>query len=568
MSKKKSNKKKKSNISNNLNSKVEQKSSKNSFFKYYLLIGGIIILIFGFIYGFRILNPTYTEWIFASNGDIMQHYVGWEAFRGGDWNFPIGLTDVISYPVDISVIYTDSIPILALFFKIVSFMLPKTFQYLGLYGLLCFVLQGILSARIIRKFTNSKLNVIMVAILFTFIPSMIFRMFYHTALASQWLLLLSLESIFLYNDFKEGKKIYYLWALIAFLVSTIHLYYLLMCGIILIGYIILDVLNTKKIKRSIMLLIIYLSISLLTIWGLGGFTNFGQNDDFGFGLFSYNLNGLFNSQGWSVFLKQLPMRFEQYEGFSYLGLGVIVLTIIAIILTIIGFIKDKGALKKYRNLLISLVFISILSVFVALSPKIYFGDKLLFELKLPSIINNLWGIFRSTGRFVWPVIHIITILSVIVIIKRLNWKYSLLILSICVFIQIIDIGGKLSEIHNFYVQQYVISDENNIYKNDFLKKVVDNNDIELLVFASDNLYDTDLMIFSDWAINNGMRTNKLRFARTSFDDILGKNTVKLLEEKDENKIFMFTSKKECISYELNCYKLPDDYYLGYVNELE
>jgi len=343
-----------------------------------------------------------------------------------------------------------------------------------------------------------------------------------------------------------------------------------MCGVILVGYILLDILNTKKVKKSILLLIIYILVALISIWLFGGFTNISKSDNFGFGFgaFSYNLNGLINSQGWSVFLKELPMLPEQYEGFSYLGLGVIFLIIIAFILTIVWFIKENNELKKYRNLGISLIAISIISIFIALSPKAYIGEYLLYELKLPSIITDIWEIFRSTGRFVWPVIHILTLLSVIIILKRLNWKYSLLVLSICTFIQIIDIGSTLSGIHQFYVQDFVINDENNLYENKYLKEVALKGEIELLILVSDDMYDSDKMLYSDWALNNNIKTNKLHFARTSFDDILLENTIRYLEEKDESQVFVFTTKAECSRNGLNCYELPNSNYLGYIKELE
>ena len=151
MAKSKTNNKKKSNKKKKIEPVVKQIEKDNSFVPYYFLIAGIIFLIFGLMYGFKVLNPTNINWIFAGYGDLIQHYVGWEAFRVADWSFPLGLTNVVSYPLDISVIYTDSVPLLAIFFKLISFMLPKSFQYMGLYGLLCFILQGILSAKIVKK---------------------------------------------------------------------------------------------------------------------------------------------------------------------------------------------------------------------------------------------------------------------------------------------------------------------------------------------------------------------------------------------------------------------------------
>ena len=187
------------------------KKKTESFRNCYILIGCLATIIFICMYGTRILNPKYIEWLFGDKVDIVQHYVGWEAFRAGKWTFPIGLTNTVSYPIQVSLIYTDCIPIVAIFFKLISFMLPKTFQYFGWYGLLCIILQTILSAKIIKNYTDSKPTIVVSSMLFAFIPCMLYRMFYHTALSSQWLLIIALETIFLYNDYKEGKKIYYIY---------------------------------------------------------------------------------------------------------------------------------------------------------------------------------------------------------------------------------------------------------------------------------------------------------------------------------------------------------------------
>ena len=79
------------------------------------------LTIFGLIYGYDILNPTYDAWIFKDGyHDIIQHYIGWLFYRQSPWHFPIGLIDNLAYPYQFSMIYTDSIPILAVFFKSIS----------------------------------------------------------------------------------------------------------------------------------------------------------------------------------------------------------------------------------------------------------------------------------------------------------------------------------------------------------------------------------------------------------------------------------------------------------------
>lgn len=97
------------------------------------ILSGIIgAIVFVFIYGTKVLNVTETEWIFRV-GDLSQHQLGWEFFRKADWSFPIGLFNTLSYPNYASIIFTDSIPLFAVIFKIFSEILPETFQYFGIY---------------------------------------------------------------------------------------------------------------------------------------------------------------------------------------------------------------------------------------------------------------------------------------------------------------------------------------------------------------------------------------------------------------------------------------------------
>ena len=94
----------------------------------YLLIAVLAIIIFISMYGIHVINPLYTDWL-LSGGDLSQHYLGWRAYRNSSWSFPIGMVDVLAYPMKTSVIFTDSIPIMAVLFKIISPLLPDDFQY-------------------------------------------------------------------------------------------------------------------------------------------------------------------------------------------------------------------------------------------------------------------------------------------------------------------------------------------------------------------------------------------------------------------------------------------------------
>lgn len=178
--------------------------------KDYLIVTLISILVFCSIYGIKVLNPTYTDWLMAG-GDLSQHYLGWVAYRKSAWHFPIGLVDTLAYPGLTSIMFTDSIPLLAIPFKILSPILPSEFQFFGLWGICSFILQGLLSVKIIKNFTNNSLILILVSLLFLYTPVMIGRMYGHTSLAGHWILLLMLDLLFSYKENSSNNIYIYIY---------------------------------------------------------------------------------------------------------------------------------------------------------------------------------------------------------------------------------------------------------------------------------------------------------------------------------------------------------------------
>ncbi|MBQ1547653.1 MAG: hypothetical protein IIZ61_04600, partial [Lachnospiraceae bacterium] len=107
----------------------------------YALIFLFSLILFSGVYGIGMLNPTNADYVY-STWDTEQHYFGWVAYRNSDWHFPLGLHDGLTYPDLTSVIFTDSIPLFAILGKLLSPLLPETFQYFGIYALLCLFLTG------------------------------------------------------------------------------------------------------------------------------------------------------------------------------------------------------------------------------------------------------------------------------------------------------------------------------------------------------------------------------------------------------------------------------------------
>jgi hypothetical protein len=107
-----------------------------------LIVGVLAFLVFASIY-LETLDPRYNAWLLTAGPDPVQQYLGWTMYRFADWSFPIGLASNYGYPFGVAITFTDSIPLLAILFKIINGLLPQNFQYFGLWISFCFVMQGI-----------------------------------------------------------------------------------------------------------------------------------------------------------------------------------------------------------------------------------------------------------------------------------------------------------------------------------------------------------------------------------------------------------------------------------------
>ena len=94
-----------------------------------------------------------------------------------------------------------------------------------------------------------------------------------------------------------------------------------------------------------------------------------------YGMYSFNLNSLWNSGGFSTILPQLNKASDyQYEGYGYLGFGTLIIIGIAIIM---GFFSFKKLIQK--TFLIPLFVIVFLYLLFAITNIVTYGDKTLFN---------------------------------------------------------------------------------------------------------------------------------------------------------------------------------------------
>ena len=538
---------------------------KSDKFKYILVIVFAIIA-FIVIYGIRIINPCYTDWLLYGAGDNSQHYLGWKAYRESAWHFPLGMMDNLMYPYRNSIIFTDSIPLFAVIFKLISWILPAEFQYFGLWGVMCFALQGVLTAKIVKKYTNNTFIVVLAALLSVLTPVVFMRMYRHTALGGQWLLLLGLDILFEREKYREKKQwLYIMVGILAFLCSSIHLYFAMMNGIILLGICALEILESKKVLRSILLLVEYVTIIGVVTALLGGFSSGMEAQNGGLGYYSSNINTLINPQGWSSILKDLPVIDEkQWEGSGYLGFGFIFLLIVGIPLCI-SFKKTKELLRKHWKLLAVLAGVFVIAFVFALSQKVTFGSHVLYEINLPKAIYKLWAIFRASGRAVWICVYIIEICIFISLIKFSDKRFVLSVLIIALFFQGYDLHDALAVKHQRFANKVV---HNSALKDtEFWEKIGQNENIKHVVYFStvDLVY---MYSMTDWALDYNMTVNRFPFAR-EVEDTIKDYRQSVLENPQDDIVYIFKSNEGiyCKNYDLNYY-FADGLIVGLKQPLE
>jgi len=417
---------------------------KNSVFWIISIVA--VIIIFQITYGVKIIWPANISWLMTVMHDWGTHYLGWYFYKNEPWHFPIGAVSNYFYPIGTNVGFTDSIPLLAIFFKLFKPVLPEDFQYFGLWLFLCHLLSAYFTIRLFGLFKIKKIYTFIAVLFIVSNPVLVFRGL-HPALCAQWLLI---ASIYVYfqkpvSNHQVKKILLYQFILLA-LSSLINPY---LCFMVL-GFSFVTVLKLCFIERAIKIrhLTAYLSLTflaLLLLWYIIGMISFGKKENLGveggFGLYSLNLNSLYNPGGYSaIFPSQKQVSWHQYEGFMYLGAGISLLAIIMMLYGLYFSIKkDKThptifnyTLKDPR--LIPLFILLFCFLLFAITNTVTLSNKILFTIPVPDTILKLSDIFRASARFFWPIYYLIFYLCIIAVIKsnlKESLKTSILVIALC-----------------------------------------------------------------------------------------------------------------------------------------
>ena len=406
---------------------------------FYLITTLIISSLF---LGFENLSFTNSDWLLNS-GDKTNAHISWTFFRNDFWHFPIGKNPNYGLDIANSIIFTDSIPILAFFFKIFSFILPDNFQYFSFWVFLCFFLQLYFSYLLIYFFTKNIKFSLLCSFLFILLPFYLFRLDHHPSLGAHWLLLMAFYINIRVS--KERKKFY--WFGIILTSVLIHLYFTAMLMIIYSIFSIKEILVERKLKKKIFEFLLLLGSIFLLMFVVGYFESTPIDSiSRGYGKYKADFLSIIDpafdkSTSWSFFMYDLWP--SHLEGFNYIGLG----NIGIFLFTLFILIKENSKKEIFQKVSNNLEYIFLLIIFSlwAFSTNFSIAGADIFNIP----INNkyLYGalsIFASSGRFLWPPIYLLMIFSLVHIFRYFKDNKKYYVILIIIIIQLIDIYPKMN----------------------------------------------------------------------------------------------------------------------------
>jgi len=406
------------------------------------------------LYGSRVIFPTHFAWML--HGDAAQHLNGMAFFLSEPWHWPAGLIDGFGGPG--SVVFTDSIPWLALFLKGVRW--PSDWQPFGIWFLMCHGLAAALSVVWFQIHRVGALVAVCYAVVLAFAPTLLLRVYGHEALMAHFLipgaLILSSRP---WSPWRWG-----LWLLLSL---GIHAYWVVMVGALALAAALHAGWSGSSRWHRLALDglgigVVMLACAYLLGYGAGD----GSRSSEGFGYYSANMLSWFDPMDWLGFLKFHGMQTVnagewslafgsvgqssagQYEGFAWLGGGILGLGFFVLIFQLRRFWmrpRAAGGGPSLSEMAPWMTWFAALVLALWSWSHVWgWGSTILVSWPLPASWMSVLGVFRASGRFIWPLTWL---LMLFICLSAARWRHAWVWASLALLVQWVDLSPKLAEFH-------------------------------------------------------------------------------------------------------------------------
>lgn len=353
-------------------------------------------------FGFATLNPSNIDWFLSHQRDFMNVFLQTQYCIQ---NYGEGFPGVwgLKYPSEFAPIYTNIMwPVM----KVTHWLTgqPFPFQHFGIWFFICTILQAFGAYWSFGQMGIKEKWIRFFGALILFFSPFLLDRSEHVSFYPHWLIVLSLG---LYFSRINVLMKYTAFTALACFSSSIQPYMAFMVYAIFSAAAMKDILysQTKKIV-GVLFLVVSILLSLGIFFALGYRPSASGLGVSGYGTYNANMNTLFNNMGKTLIPINLPLaNFEQYEGFGYVGAGVLLALLIALIQIkpILQRVNSKSAIPL-------LLCVGLLGAY-AIMPSITFNGQKLIQLDFN--FGTLGALFRTNGRFIWPLSYTAMMLSIV-----------------------------------------------------------------------------------------------------------------------------------------------------------
>ena len=529
------------------------------FAQMYAFVVGTVVFIYAT--GGRIIDPTNRDWLML--GDSAQHYLGWAFFRDTPLlQWPIGANPKLGLDFASSIVFTDSIPLAAFVFKPLNVVLPETFQYLGVWIWMCFVLQAYFGVRLLARRVADRSLCGLGAALIVLAPVLSYRLVHqgygHIALVSHFVILAALD---LYLDERGSVR---KWAILICCALLIQAYFVPMVVAIWLASMVSRRLAIRDTARQVAIVLGSLGIVAVVsgFASLGGRLFVGDSsvtpEDFPY-RFRWQPMALVDSAtdfstGWSHVMADQLELFGDVEGFTYLGSGLLLVVLPAVVLSMLrkrsGIVSARDVVvvlgivaacafvvpsrlfstgiavmlfvvvaviagrsireRRHRALLVAAVLLGVYSM--TMRPGV--GRRTFFEYDLVPVLEQFTQTFRTHARSSWVLYYVVLLALVVLVATRLPRRLAIGVLALAVVVSVVDSNPAMSQVRHRFTSQPVWVNQ---LDDPMWEEVVQGRDAIITYPPLNNDLEGRWIHIEDFVQRRGMATNAGYFSRWSID---------------------------------------------------
>ena len=390
---------------------------------------------------------TSNFWIFprgmvgGSENDMAQVLTGQLFLQQCPWAWPLLQVPALGFPGGTNLFWIDAVSIVALLAKLLDSVAHGPLNLLGFDLFACLVLPGIALTWLLWVAGHRHLlAAITASALADAAPPLLYR-WGHIPLMAQYLIIAALGLYLLSLERPRVPHVRLAWLALLALTLLTNVYLFVMVGGCWAAGLVQRRLNGTATTAGLAiegLVVVLPVLGLMVVTGIlsvgSPASDLGRITALGFGWSSTNLGSLLVPQMSGVVPGlahyQIGMG-SQYEGFGYVGTGVLLLLLAGLP----GAARWLRTAPRHHAALIAVLLASML---FALSNRVFLGSHLLVTVPVPQAVLRLFGLLRSSGRFVWlPGYAIISGSVVLALRRKRSWPTATLCLAAAT-LQIVD----------------------------------------------------------------------------------------------------------------------------------